>query len=265
MPPLTDRRPTAPDVAPALRRWDAAWAFALSGRAAGLLAVMLLVAAAGGGCVSRPRLIVITAEPPDASISIDGSERAKGLFRDELSFEGGRTYTVRVARLGYTDETRVLDGSPDQDRISVTLKPRLKQVKVVVKPRLPASIRLDGRPVGGGERVEWGDTLEFTVDAQNQWIPHRVTAYRAGYREASATIRFTDPKSEYELNLSTETKSVMIRTDPPGADVYVNGRRVGVSPVLESDLSLEVDPVTNEYRPYQVRATKAGFEDAAGT
>jgi hypothetical protein len=230
----------------------------------GVAAVLvgLLILLAGTGCQVAQREVLITTTPPDAAIVIDGVERGRGRFQAPMMFGGGRTYTVRVSRLGFTDQSFVLDGTPEKDVNYVNLKPRLRQVKLQVNPPLPAVLRIDGRAVSNEPRLEWTQTLEFTVDREDRWTTHVATVERAGYQPAEVILRFDDPQSTYTLTLEPVKKDVRIVTDPPGAVVYIDGERVGISPVRRDDFVLGIDPLTNEWRRYRVRAEKPNYEPA---
>ena len=235
------------------------------GSTAAVLMLTLLALLPMAGCVSGSRTVTVSAQPADAEILIDGAERGRGSVTETLSFSNGRTYTVKVARLGFTDQVFILDGTPEQDLTHIVLKPRLKRVRFVVNPRLPAIIRVDGKALHEKERLEASVELEFSVDADGKWIPHIATAERPGYQQAEVKVRFDDASAVYTLNLDPVRKDVTIITDPPGAMVSIDGVPVGPSPVHRPGFVIGVDEVTNAWRRYRVRAEMPGHESAETT
>lgn len=238
-------------------------------RAADRLAWAALVALGGvlplaglGGCAAS-RTLVITATPGDAAISIDGVREGTGTVTARLRFPGDTTHTVVVSRLGYADQTLTLDrANPPEADVRVALKPQVKKVWFDVRP-LPAIVKVDGRPVGDGAAVSRASAdLSFGVDAKDNWVPHVVSAERPGYRRAERVVRFTDPSDTYGLYLESERKDVVIRTDPPGADVTIDGEPAGKSPATVRDLVIRTDPQTNEWLGRRVRVSKPGYEPA---
>jgi hypothetical protein len=242
---------------PASRRVAAAARVAL----AGLVTTAAVVTAAG--CAAS-RTLVISATPPDAVIAIDGVDKGPGPVTARLRFPGDATHTVFVSRPGYAGQTLTLDRTTAADpNVRVDLKPQTKRVWFDVRP-LPAIVKVDGRPIGDGAAASRASAdLPFAVDAAGRWVPHVATAERPGYRRAERQVRFTDPSDTYALTLAPERKDVVVTTDPPGADVTVDGVPVGKSPARVPDLVIRTDPQTNEWVGQKVWATKPGYESAA--
>jgi hypothetical protein len=199
--------------------------------------------------------------PADARISVDGRFRGTGTVRQRLDFGDGQAHTVHVARLGYEDRTIVLDGTEDRDDVVVRLGPRRKRVRFVVGP-LPGLVKVDGRPVTDGAVTQTSTELAFTVDAAGRWVPHVATAERPGFRPAELTVRFTDSDSTYVLAMRPEQKDVLVTTDPPGAEVFVDGTSYGPSPARVRNLVIQTDPQTNAWVGRRVRAVKPGYAPA---
>ncbi|QOV88534.1 PEGA domain-containing protein [Humisphaera borealis] len=221
-----------------------------------LLAVATTAVGCGGG-----RLITIKTVPADASIVVDGVPRPKAPITERFSFGGGQFHTVFVSRPGYTDKTILLDGTSEQTEVTVTLKPRSRRVRFIVTP-LPAIVKIGGKPVADAAVTQASTELEFAVDASGGWIPHVVSAERPGFRRTERVIRFTDADAVYTLPLEPERKTVVIKTEPAGADVIVDGTSFGPSPVTLEDLVIATDPQTNAWVDRAVQAIKPGYEPA---
>lgn len=229
-------------------------------RYAVLTALLLGLLLAGAGCTTG-RLITIRTVPTDASIVVDGVPRSKPPLTERFSFAGGQFHTVLVTRPGYTDKTVLLDGKSDETEILITLKPRSRRVRFIVTP-LPAIVKVDGKPVAEAAVTQATQELEFGIDSSGAWIPHVVTAERPGFRRTERVVRFTDADAVYTLPLEPERKTVVIRTEPAGAEVIVDGTSFGPSPVTLDDLVIATDPQTNAWVDRSVQAIKPGYEPA---
>jgi hypothetical protein len=192
---------------------------------------------------------------------LDGVNRGTGPITEKLRFRGDDVHRVTASRLGYT--TRTVDLTRDDERKDVTieLQPRTRQVALHITP-VPAKITVDGEPAGDQPVAETRLTLPFTVDAANHWTQHLVQASRAGYEPAERTIKWDDQTSEYTLALDAMKKDLSISTTPPGAQVSINGRSLGTSPITFNNFPFPVDERTGKFLPQKVHATKPGYEPA---
>jgi len=225
-------------------------------------ALMTLIAVVAVGCGSG-QVVTIRTVPPDASIVVDGEPRPRGPITERFSFAGGQFHTVLVTRAGYTDKTILLDGTSDQSEVVIQLKPRTRRVRFFVSP-YPAIVKIDGQPISNTPVLQASAELEFAVDASNKWISHVVTAERGGFKTDTKTINFTDVDPIYNLVLTPERKTVTIKTDPPGAEVIVDGTNFGPSPVTIPELVIVMDPQSNQWVGRSVRAVMPGLEPATG-
>lgn len=221
-----------------------------------ILCILLLAAGCG-----TTKTVTIRTIPADASIVVDGAPRPRGPLTERFSFGAGKFHTILVTRQGYTDRTIMLDGSEEQSEVVVTLKPRSRRVRFIVTP-LPAIVKVDGNPVAEGAVTQAATELEFAVDSSGAWIPHVVSAERPGYRRTERVIRFTDADAVYTLPLEPERKTVVIKTEPAGAEIIVDGTSFGPSPVTLDDLVIATDPQTNAWIDRVVQAVKPGYEPA---
>ena len=210
------------------------------------------------GCATT-RVVTIAAKPADARLAVDGVDRGTGPITEKLKFRGDDVHRVTASRLGYTTQTVDLTRNDDRKEVAIELRPRTRQVTIRVTP-VPAKIAVDGAPVGDEPVAQTSLTLPFTVDASNQWTQHLVQASRAGYEPAEQAIKWDDQTSEYTLALSAMKKDLSITTTPPGAQVSINGRSLGTSPITFNNFPFPVDDRTGKYLPQKVHATKVGYD-----
>ncbi|HEV2296150.1 MAG TPA: PEGA domain-containing protein [Tepidisphaeraceae bacterium] len=212
------------------------------------------------GC-STTRTFTISTRPADATVSIDNVERGKGTVTVPLVFKDKNdTHTVLVSRLGYKDQEIPLTRDFDRDQIEVELRPRTRRVTFTVSP-VPAMLKIDGKPLTTEPVSSISRELEFTVDAQDRWIPHKVTAERANYQPDDVVVSWLDNKTTYPLKLEPLTKDLVVTSDPSGAIVYINDAEVGPTPQVIEDHPFPVDPVTNEFVPQTLTLKKPGYPD----
>jgi hypothetical protein len=219
------------------------------------LSALLLV-----GC-STTRTFTISARPADAKISIDSVERGQGTVTAPVVFKDKKdTHTIAVSRLGFKDQEISLTRDFPRDQIEVELRPRTRKVTLTVSPA-PAVIKVDGRPLSGEAVSSASPELEFTVDAQDRWIPHKVVAERPNYKPAEISVSWTDNKQTYPIKLEPLTKNITVTSEPTGAVVSINDKEVGPTPVTIEDHPFPVDPATNDFVPQKMKLTKAGYPD----
>ncbi len=212
------------------------------------------------GCVQK-KFITITATPADALISIDGRERGPGPITERFLFKGGDdTHTVMVSRLGYKDQEIPLTRDFDRDQIDVELRPRTRRITFTVSPAA-GTLKLDGKPLTKEPVSSLSPELEFTVDAQDRWIPHKVTAERPNYKPADITVSWLDNKTTYPLKLEPLTKDIVVTSEPNGALVYLNDQQAGPTPLTIEDHPFPVDTTTNEFVPQKLTLKKPGYPD----
>ena len=105
-----------------------------------------------------------------------------------------------------------------------------------------AKVSLDGNPVGDTPL-----TL-FPIP----YGPHRIRMDRVGYEPHEEQVQVkTNQKVRILVALKKRVGEVRVETEPPGAQVYLDGKSAGVSPYEGKDLSPG---------PMKVRVTKEGYE-----
>jgi len=190
-------------------------------------AILLLIALIG--VVAYPRFVrpptttvTITTEPAGATIEIDGRDRgvaATGQL-DVGGLELGRAYRV-VARLdGHSPAETVFQpaaGAPSN--LQLRLVPRSATVLLDSDPR-------GATVVAGG--VEVGVTpVTITTLTPGAEVPIDFRA--AGYQPVTRTLRVPAAGGEAQiiqsLTISPDFATIVVTSEPPGAEVLVDGQR----------------------------------------
>lgn len=261
------------------RRHRPAWR---GGRAVVALLGGLLLAGWGAGCAARGRRITIVTDPPDAELRVNGQNVGPGPVTQEFRFDDNQTYNVLAARRGYREQVFTITRDYNRDRLVLALPPRTRRLTIEVLP-VPARVLVDGKPLGEGPTSSITADLEFRFvgavgpttgpaaggggtgggGGASEWVPHAVTAERAGYRKAQQAVRWEDQTNRYLLVLEQMAKPVRIVTDPPGAEVFVGGESRGPSPVTIDRFVVPVDKA-GRWLPQPIRAEKLGYQPADG-
>ncbi|MGB7157699.1 MAG: PEGA domain-containing protein [Tepidisphaeraceae bacterium] len=216
------------------------------------------------GC-AQTRTFTITTRPPDATIAIDNVERGQGQVTVPVVFKDKNdTHTVTVTRLGYKDQELPLTRSFDRDLVEIELRPQTRRIMFTVSPA-PATLKLDGKPLTREAVSTHTSEVEFAVNAQDKWIPHKVLAERPNYAPAELTVSWLDSKTTYPLKLEPLKKNLAITSEPSGAIVFINDEQLGPTPLSLQGHAFPVDPATNEFIPQKLKLTKAGYPDVETT
>lgn len=240
-----ERRSRAPQASNKPVLWGLAAAIAL------LVALIALVA--------YPRFAVttgavrISTSPPGASISIDGKARGSTsdgpLFVDELDLDNA--HEVRASMSGWTEASRIVKPIRDQTtEIVLTLTASASTVNAKSDPS-GSELFVDGVSMG---------TTPVHLTSLTPGSEVQLEFRKPGYVSKSQLLKVPAGGSQADLSvgLSLSPKFAMLRmeSDPPGADIYLNGQL----------LTGQQTPLTEHLVPsgtnHQVEFRMPGFQPA---
>lgn len=182
--------------------------------------------------------LVIDSTPSGAKVSMNGE--AVGETPVELEALGGE-HEIRVQLDGYEvleDTVTITVRNPDQER-NYRLIPEQATVTVSMNP-------------AGGVLLVNGSPAQspVSVDANKQ---HQLRYAKAGFLSASSQVQLKPGENgSATFNLEPEMGTVVLAATKP-SDVYVNGRKVGTTPVRTS---LQTLPTPVEFRKEGYRTVK---------
>jgi hypothetical protein len=180
------------------------------------------------------------ATPDNAVIHLNGQRIGIGSFQDAIA--AGRDHRLQLAVPGYADTeitVRLVAGQPMDTRIA--LRPLLGDLRIETTPP-GADVAVDGRRVGKSPVV-----ARSLAVAQS----HTVSAALAGYGTTEG--QFTVQQGQVTpavLSLAVGKSDVLVITDPPGADVRVDGASRGPSPARLHGLTLGTHVVVAQRAGY---------------
>ncbi len=185
-------------------------------------------------------LIVATSPVAEATISVDDTHIGPAPFGPVELQPGEHSVSVRAERfLPFSDIVDIV-GRGRQEMLTVQLVPRWAEVTVTSEPA-GAAIFAAAHKIGETPAII--ELLEGT---------HELSVVRDGFKAWDGAVT-VEPNVPFELPLIVLDRSdarLLVNSIPRGANVMVNGRYRGQSP-LTLDLSPDVD--------YQIGLSKAGY------
>ena len=163
----------------------------------------------------------LTVSPKDAKVSIDGvlqSSSTDGEYSAMLPY-GSHTYKVEAG--GYISKSGTFTiSSSDMTPINVSLLSAMATVSVTC-PTPAVSLYVDKKSVG---MAPWTGSLKEGM--------HLIEAKKEGYRSQQRTINLSQQQrlDVAFAELAAIQGNLSINYKPFGADVYIDGKKVGQSP-----------------------------------
>ena len=161
-------------------------------------------------------------DPIEAVIYHDGKPMGMGMFRDAI--DADRQHLFRLSAHGYADsQITVSLASGVAESMSVHLRRLLGAARIETQPA-GAELRIDGHARGRSP---------ITVADLPTANDHVVEATLPGYGAARKTFSVgANEVVPISLVLTAGNADVMVTTDPPGAELRLDGAARGKSPVL---------------------------------
>ncbi|HPE70537.1 MAG TPA: PEGA domain-containing protein, partial [Thermotogota bacterium] len=197
----------------------------------------------------RTQRVQIQSNVENATIYIDGEE--KGPTPQNQDFAWGSTHEIQAKAEGYHDARTTWQwGTKDLergDRIQLQLEKRPVTLMIQSEPQ-EASIHVNGeeqRNASGPLEVEWGTELHVTASAP-------------GYEtlEQTLTPEKSPEKQTQTLRLQKRTTAIHIDSEPTGADVWTEGKRIGSTPLdtqVEWGKDIEIQLKKSGYTDQKIR------------
>ncbi|HEX8341058.1 MAG TPA: PEGA domain-containing protein, partial [Tepidisphaeraceae bacterium] len=220
-----------------------------------LVALLLLTT----GCATQ-RVVTITTKPADAVVKINGIDRGRGTVIERFTFERpGDVFYVTASRRGFQDRTVSILRESNENAITLDLKPFTRRISITTTP-VPAIISVDGKPLNAEPVSGISTDVEFTVDANDNWVNHKVVAQRRGFVNAEQLVTWTDGTPIYTLRLGAMKKDLRITSNPPGAKINIDGEDVGVAPLTDPQRPFEYDTTSDTWAERTIKVSKPGYD-----
>lgn len=194
--------------------------------------------------------LVLQIDPLDAQVKVDGRLLSGGLPPQLPLLKG--LHRVEVSQAGYDPLEQELSVDPGQTQtLKLKLVPNARTIFFFVQPQ-GASLVVDGKVVGkaearGDARAEWAAFLAENSYSASEWwaIPashlapgeHRVELRSPCYAHRRFTLPVSLDKENNlpglirPLSLERRTTRLTVTSRPLGAEVLLDGKPVGVTPL----------------------------------
>ena len=163
----------------------------------------------------------LTVSPKDAKVSIDGVLQSSSLDGEYSAMLPYGSHTYKVEAGGYISRSGSFTiSSSDMTPINVSLVSAMASV-LVTCPTPAVSLYVDKKSVG---TMPWTGSLKEGM--------HLIEAKKEGYRSQQRTINLSQQqKLDVAFNeLAAIQGNLSVNYKPFGADVYIDGNKVGQSP-----------------------------------
>ncbi len=189
--------------------------------------------------------------PSFASVSIDGESigppDSHGLLRVSIPGDDLPTKSLEISADGYDTLKRPISAFAGASDATITLNPKPVQLAVTSVPP-QAEIWINGQRKGITPAT-------VTVDPKAGLA---LLLKKPGYADYAKNVRSSERGETLKVNCEMQRLAhiVQVTTDPPGADIIMQGRSKGFAPVRI--------PVDNkDAKDVEIIARKDGFEQAA--
>ena len=167
----------------------------------------------------RGRLVVLS-RPAGAEVWVDGTRRS-GVTPAVLPGLRVGEHLVELRKEGYRYLGAVWIQAGQTSKISAILKPARGNLEVLSAPP-GATIFLDGRQVGRTPKM----FMEVAAGL------HVIELRKPGYLDARGTVKLGAEAGPRTISVPLQYASVIaVRTTPPGATLYLDGRVLGRTPM----------------------------------
>ncbi|MBI5191837.1 MAG: PEGA domain-containing protein [Nitrospirae bacterium] len=182
--------------------------------------------------------ISVNSDPIEGHISLDGKEM--GVTPVVMKEVNVGEHTLAVIKDGYHESSQKVNIKENE----------VKEINIKLE-RITYTVKITSVPEGG--QLFWNDNVKgvtpLTVD---DVIPgtYKIRINKEGYNDYEDVIEIKNSGIEKTYKLTQSSGNLTLRTDPLGADIYIDGKVLGVTPTSISSL-----PV----KQYTVKLKKEGY------
>ena len=165
--------------------------------------------------------VKIETQPPGAKIFVN--KRTAGTTPTNVQNLPEGSHIISLKKEGYYDEEiKILCGEGKNNVIRKSLRPHVGEISISTAPK-GAIIKIDGNTVGKSNK-----TIKELAVGQ-----HTIAITKKGYLPINEIVELTvDQKIPLSFNLKQWAGEFSVVSEPEGADVFVNGKHKGVTPLL---------------------------------
>jgi Tol biopolymer transport system component len=212
----------------------------------------------------RTKRVAVHVTPVPGMVTLDGKPQGDSPVEDiqlTLPFTVDEknqsiTHVIQVNRPGYQQAEQTVKWEDIAGE--VTLAMDLMRKDLLIRTTPPGAVVMIGDKAMGQSPIEAHD-FPFPPDpTTGQIAAQTVTVSKAGYDPVQTKIEWDNGRREYEVALVAKSKTVHFATDPPGAEVKVDGHMLELGTEGVSMGRLTFPPVDDKgtLKTYEVLITK---------
>ena len=196
------------------------------GRLAAVFTAGLLLLTAAASCGKKPvsfkARVELKSEPSGATVTIKGAERGKTPLKGSMN---PGVYLVKFSMPGYKNHWEKVElGKQEQKTIEAVLEPETASVLITSSPD-SATVEFQGKKLG--------QTPVVITDLRHGQYTAELNRHGYTKQTASWTINSAVPQL-IEINLDSNIGTLVLNSEPEGAEVLLDGKEIGRTPLKES-------------------------------
>jgi len=176
--------------------------------------------------------VMVTTEPADALVALDGRTVGKGSPVTLRDIEPERDYSITVSKEGYFPDSRTIRLADGE----------FKNLSVKLRRKAPpyAEIELISNPPGAVVFMDDKQTAlrtPATLEKIDVRRPHTVGLYLEGYKFWNKRLELKEGQSKsFDVALTKDYGSALVDSQPQGSLVIIDGAPVGTTPLTKEEL-----------------------------
>jgi len=195
--------------------------------------------------------IAVKSDPPGALVFVDGKRHKDPTPTEIKGLAAGKKYKIRMEKEGFKPWSEIVEPKPDK---SLPIEARLERLvgAIVVRSDPPgASVFIDG--------VRHTDPTPTEIEDVTAGEKHKIRVEKRGFKPWSEIVEPEPDKSlPIEARLERLVGAIVVRSDPPGASVFIDGQEVsGLTPIELPHVSAD--------ETHEIQVKKKGYETAVQT
>src|SRR5262245_59779522 len=210
------------------------------------------------------KTVNISVQPMAANVSVDGrpidNEPVSSASKElEFTIDANKkwtTHTITADRPNFLPASVAVNYIDKDPNYVLVLKPVSKSVTVTTTPP-GADVFVDFQKLGSSPVRD--QVLEFPVDAATgNFKPRKLRAEKPGYDPVSVDISWDNGKADYQVDLLAKTKTVRFITDPPNANIKIDGSDLARDSSGAAAIILQFPPINDkgDLKTYSVAVSR---------
>ncbi|TAL25694.1 MAG: PEGA domain-containing protein [Nitrospirae bacterium] len=189
----------------------------------------------------------VSSDPMVATVYLNG--KLVGATPVQLKDIPAGEYTVVISKAGYIEATvKAIVKGKEVTEANIRLSPVIYSVKIFSSPE--------------NAEVFWDETARGVTPVVIENVTagvHKIRIVKEAHEEQKDTVDVQIPVTEKTYRLTPHTGSLGIKTDPAGAEVIIDNKNIGITPLSVSALPVRQYIIRLQKEGYKAKDVKAGI------